>query len=65
LNILDHSGRSGYICGIFRGSKTPGKTHVSLGEDYDVKVKDLKRHRTGGRGKIKGCIVWVMKSVKW
>jgi predicted RNA-binding protein with TRAM domain len=38
---------------------------VSLGEDYDVMVKDLKRHRTGGRGKIKGYIVWVMKSVKW
>jgi hypothetical protein len=34
-------------------------------EDYDVMVKDLKRHSTEGRGKIKGCIVWAMKSVKW
>jgi hypothetical protein len=38
---------------------------VSVGEDYDVMVKDLKRHSTEGRGKIKGCIVWAMKSVKW
>jgi hypothetical protein len=34
-------------------------------EDYDVMVKDLKRHSTEGRGKIKGCIVWAMKSVNW
>ena len=65
MNILDHSGRSGYICGIFRGSKAPSKTRVSVGEDYDVIVKDLKRHGTEGRGKIKGCLVWAMKSVKW
>jgi len=37
---------------------------VSVAEDYDVMVKDLKRHREG-RGKIKGCIVWAMKSVEW
>ena len=53
------------ICGIFRGLKAPSKTRVSVGEDYDVMVKDLIRHRAEGRGKIKGCIVWVMKSVKW
>jgi predicted RNA-binding protein with TRAM domain len=51
--------------GIFGGSKAPSKTRVSVGEDYDVMVKDLKRHSTEGRGKIKGCIVWAMKSVKW
>jgi predicted RNA-binding protein with TRAM domain len=63
LNILDHYGRSGYICGIFGGSKAPSKTPVSVGEDYDVMVKDLIRHRAEGRGKIKGCIVWLMKRV--
>lgn len=65
MNILDHSGRSGYVRGIFRVSKAPSKTRVSVKEDYDVMVKDLKRHSIEGRGKIKGCIVWAMKSVKW
>ena len=51
--------------GIFGGSKAPSKTRVSVGEDYDVMVKDLKRHSTEERGKIKRCIVWGMKSVKW
>ena len=51
--------------GIFGGSKAPSKTRVSVGEDYDVMVKDLKRHSIEGRGKIKDCIVWAMKSVKW
>lgn len=37
--------------GIFGGSKAPSKTRVSVGEDYDLMVKDLIRH--GGRGKIK------------
>jgi hypothetical protein len=53
LNIHDHYTRSGYISGIFGESKAPSKTRVSVGEDYDVMVKDLIRHRTGGRGKIK------------
>lgn len=36
--------------GIFGGSKAP---RVSVGEDYDLMVKDLIRHGTEGRGKIK------------
>jgi hypothetical protein len=38
---------------------------VCVAEDYEVMVKNLKRHTTEGRGKIIGCIVWAMKSVKW
>jgi hypothetical protein len=49
LNILEPYGRSGYIGGIFGGSKAPSKTPVSVGEDFDVMRQ---------RCKIKGCIVW-------
>ena len=42
--------------GIFGGTKAPSKTRVSVGEDYDLMVKDLIRHGTEGRGKIK--VAW-------
>ncbi len=58
MNTLDPYGRSGYTGGIFEGSKAPSKTPVSVGEDYNVMVKDVMRQRAEGRGKIKGCIVW-------